>query len=184
MNRAETRKRETPPARDAATLVVVIPLELVGVRVEIPANTPMVLLRELDERHRLLPIYIGSPEASAIHYALEGLEPPRPLTHDLFLTTLHELGAEISQVVVTEMRERTYYAELHLTTADGPKVISSRPSDAIALAVRSGAPLFATDELIDEVGQEPPPEPEDEAEEIIDEFKDFIENVSPEDFGS
>jgi bifunctional DNase/RNase len=162
----------------------VIPLELVGVRVEIPANTPMVLLRELDDRHRLLPIYIGSPEASSIHYALEGLEPPRPLTHDLFLSTLQALGAEVTKVVVTEMRERTYYAELHVKAPDGTHVISSRPSDAIALAVRSGAPLFATDELLDEVGQEPPPEPEDEAEEIIDEFKDFIENVSPEDFGS
>ncbi len=161
-----------------------VPLELVGVRVEVPANTPMVLLREQEGRHRLLPIYIGSPEASAIHYALEGVEPPRPLTHDLFLITLGELDAEITKVVVTEMRDRTYYAELHLKTAAGEKAISCRPSDAIALAVRCGAPLFADDDLIDEVGQEPPTEPEDEAEEIIDEFKDFIENVSPEDFGA
>lgn len=161
-----------------------IPLELVGVRVEIPANTPMVLLREQEGRHRLLPIYIGSPEASAIHYALEGVEPPRPLTHDLFLLTLDELGAEVTKVVVTEMRDRTYYAELHLASPAGDKVISCRPSDAIALAVRCAAPLFADESLIDEVGQEPPSEPEDEAEEIIDEFKDFIENVSPEDFGA
>ncbi len=161
-----------------------VPLELVGVRVEIPANTPMVLLREQDGRHRLLPIYIGSPEASAIHYALEGVEPPRPMTHDLFLLALDELGAEITKVVVTEMRDRTYYAELHLASPSGDKVISCRPSDAIALAVRCAAPLFAYESLIDEVGQEPPAEPEDEAEEIIDEFKDFIENVSPEDFGA
>ncbi len=159
-----------------------VPLELVGVRVEVPANTPMVLLREQEGRHRLLPIYIGSPEASAIHYALEGLDPPRPLTHDLFLNVLGELGAEIERVVVTEMRERTFFAELHLTTANGNKVVSSRPSDAIALAVRCAAPLFASEELIDELGQEPPEEPEESAEEIIDEFKDFIENVSPEDF--
>lgn len=149
-----------------------------------PANTPMVLLRESDGRHRLLPIYIGSPEASAIHYALEGVEPPRPLTHDLFLNVLGELGVTVTHVVVTEMRERTYFAELHLSTAAGEKVISARPSDAIALAVRCGAELFASNELIDEVGQEPVAEPEDEAAEIIDEFKDFIENVSPEDFGS
>ena len=159
-----------------------VPLELVGVRVEMPANTPMVLLRETEGRHRLLPIYIGSPEASAIHYALEGVEPPRPLTHDLFLVVLHELGASVTQVVVTEMRDHTYYAELHLETPDGPKIISARPSDSIAIAVRCAAPLFVSDELIDEVGQEPPAEPEDEAAEIIDEFKDFIENVSPEDF--
>jgi hypothetical protein len=160
----------------------VVPLELIGVRVEVPANTPMVLLRESDGRHRLLPIYIGSPEASAIHYALEGVVPPRPLTHDLFLIALGELGATVTQVVVTEMRDRTYFAELHLATADGERILSARPSDAIALAVRCGAPLFASDQLIDEVGQEPALEPEDDAAEIIDEFKDFIENVSPEDF--
>jgi uncharacterized protein len=161
-----------------------VPLELVGVRVEIPANTPMVLLREQDGRHRLLPIYIGSPEASAIHYAIEGVVPPRPLTHDLFLSTINELGAEVTSVVVTEMRDRTYFAEIHLQTPTGEKVISSRPSDAIALAVRCAAPLYASDELIDEVGQEPPVEPEEDASEIIDEFKDFIDNVSPEDFGA
>ena len=161
---------------------LVVPLELVGVRVEIPANTPMVLLREQEGQHRLLPIYIGSPEASSIHYALEGLEPPRPLTHDLFLITLHELGATVDKVVVTEMRDRTYYAELYLKVGDAEKVISSRPSDAIALAVRCDAPLFASEELIDDVGQLPPEEPESDADEIIDEFKDFIENVSPEDF--
>lgn len=149
-----------------------------------PANTPMVLLRESDGRHRLLPIYIGSPEASAIHYALEGVEPPRPLTHDLFLNVLGELDTTLTSVVVTEMRDRTYYAELHLVTPTGEKVVSARPSDAIALAVRCGAALFASNELIDEVGQEPVPEPDDDAAEIIDEFKDFIENVSPEDFGS
>lgn len=159
-----------------------VPLELIGVRVEMPANTPMVLLRESDGRHRLLPIYIGSPEASAIHYALEGVVPPRPLTHDLFLNVLGELGTTVDRVVVTEMRNRTYYAELHLVTPSGEKIISSRPSDAIALAVRCGAGLFASKELIDQVGQEPVPEPDDDAAEIIDEFKDFIENVSPEDF--
>jgi bifunctional DNase/RNase len=160
----------------------VVPLELIGVRVEIPANTPMLLLREAEGRHRLLPIYIGSPEASAIHYALEGVVPPRPLTHDLFLNTLAALGATITQVVVTEIRDRTYFAELHLATAAGDQVISARPSDAIALAVRCAAPMFASESLIDEVGQEPTLEPEDDADEIIDEFKDFIENVSPEDF--
>ena len=160
-----------------------IPVELVGVRVEVPANTPMVLLREQQGRHRLLPIYIGSPEASAIHYALEGIEPPRPFTHDLFLTTVDELGASIDKIVVTEMRDRTFYSEIHLVTRDGSKIISSRPSDAIALAVRCGAPLFAAEELLDEHGQEPAEEPEEDAAEIIDEFKDFLANVDPEDFG-
>jgi hypothetical protein len=157
-------------------------MDLVGVRVEIPANTPMVLLQEREGEHRLLPIMIGGAEASAIHYALEGVEPPRPLTHDLFVNVLQTLGTVLDRVVVTEVRDHTFFAELHLTTPTGPQVISSRPSDAIALAVRFGASLFAEEELLDEVGQVPAPEPEDEAEEIIDEFKDFIEHVSPEDF--
>jgi len=159
-------------------------MELVGVRVEIPANTPMVLLQEQQGEQRLLPIYIGSPEASAIHYALEGVEPPRPLTHDLFMSVIGELDCSLDSVVITEVRDHTYYAELHLTTPSGEKVISSRPSDAIALAVRCEAPIFAADQLLDEVGQIPEPEPEEEAEEIIDEFKDFIDNVSPDDFAS
>lgn len=159
-------------------------MELVGVRVEIPANTPMVLLREMGGRQRLLPIYIGSPEATSIHYALEGVVPPRPLTHDLFLETIETLGARLDKVVVTEMREHTFFAELHLETGSGPQVISSRPSDAIALAVRCEAPLYADDALVDEVGQDPPVESGEEAEEILDEFHDFIENVSPEDFAS
>lgn len=159
-----------------------IPLELVGVRVEVPANTPMMLLREQGGAHRLLPIYIGTPEASAIHYALEGVEPPRPLTHDLFLITLGELGATIEKVVMTDMRERTYLAEVHLSSPAGDKVISARPSDAVALAVRCDAPLFASDELMDAEAQDAPAEPEDDAAEIIDDFKDFLDTVSPEDF--
>lgn len=153
-------------------------------RVEIPANTPMVLLQEQDGTHRLLPIYIGSPEAASIHYALEGVEPPRPLTHDLFVTVLGNVGASLSKVVVTEVRDHTYHAELHLIVDDEEQVVSSRPSDAIALAVRCEAPLYAADDLMDEVGQIPEPEPEEEAEEIIDEFKDFIESVSPDDFAT
>ncbi|WP_394930175.1 bifunctional nuclease family protein [uncultured Ilumatobacter sp.] len=142
----------------------------------------MMLLREQDGDRRLLPIYIGTPEASAIHYALEGVEPPRPLTHDLFLITLGELGATVDQVVVTEMRDRTFHAEVYLSSPSGDKVISARPSDAVALAVRCNAPLFATDELMAAEAQEAPAEPEVDAAEIIDDFKDFLDNVSPEDF--
>lgn len=160
-----------------------VPLELVGVRVEVPANTPMLLLREATGRHRLMPIYIGTPEATAIHYAVEGVVAPRPLTHDLFMQTLTELGVTLEQVVVTEMREHTYFAELHLRRADsGLTVMSSRTSDAVALAVRCDAPMMATEELLDLVGQDPTPEPEEAAEEIIDEFRDFIDHVKPEDF--
>ena len=117
----------------------------------------MVLLQEQQGEQRLLPIMIGGAEASAIHYALEGMEPPRPLTHDLFVNVLQRLGVTLDRVVVTEIRDHTFYADLHLVTPSGPQIVSSRPSDAIALAVRFGAPLFAAEELLDEVGQRPPP---------------------------
>lgn len=142
----------------------------------------MMLLKEQDGANRLLPIYIGTPEASAIHYALDGVEPPRPLTHDLFLVTLGELGTTVDKIVITEMRDRTFHAELHLSGAAGEKIISARPSDAVALAVRCNAPIFASDELMDSEAQDAPPEPETDAAEIIDDFKDFLDNVSPEDF--
>ena len=159
-----------------------VELELVGVRVEVPANTPLLLLREIEGRQRLVPIYIGNPEATAIHYAIEGLQPPRPLTHDLFVETLRALGVELRQVVITEVRDHTYFAELHLQRPDGEvAVVSSRTSDAVALAVRCGVDILAADELVDEVGQEPAGE-EEQAEEIIDEFRDFIDHVKPEDF--
>jgi uncharacterized protein len=168
----------------------VLSLELLGVRLEQPANSPVLLLREREGQRRVLPIYIGGPEAAAIAYALEGATPPRPLTHDLLCNVLQELGATLSRVLVTEYREHTYYAELHLDRGGQELVISSRPSDAVALAVRTGAPLFATETLLDAAGQlvdenddtdgdaeNAPPE------EILEEFRAFIEDVKPEDFG-
>ena len=156
-------------------------MRVVGVRVELPANQPILLLRETSG-DRYLPIWIGSVEATAIALEQQGVKPARPLTHDLFVNVLQNLGVNLERVEVTEIRDHTFYAELHLSTPTGPKVVSSRPSDAIALAVRFGAPLFASDELLDEVGQVPAPEPEDEQEEIIDEFKDFLKTVNPDDF--
>ena len=94
----------------------------------------------------------------------------------------HAAGDIASKIVVTEMVNRTFFAEVHLSSPSGDTSISARPSDAIALAVRCGAPLFALDELMDDQGQEPPVEPEEEAAEIIDEFKDFLEDLNPEDF--
>jgi uncharacterized protein len=161
------------------------PVELVGVHIEVPANTPMMLLQEIDGDRRLLPIYIGHPEAAAIHHALEGLEPPRPMTHDLLLTVMEELGGTLREIAVTEVRDHTFIAELHLDSDDGELVISSRPSDAVALAVRRQVPIVAANELLDEAGQIP--EPDDDgtgAAEIIDEFKDFIESVNPDDFAT
>ena len=138
-------------------------MELVGVRVEVPANTPIVLLRETEGRRRVLPIYIGGPEAAAIALRPRGgraapAADPRPVRN-----VLDELGAALERVVVTELREHTFYAELHLTVAGAPLTVSSRPSDAIALAVRTGSPIFAEEGVLDEAGQEaegrPPPSP-------------------------
>jgi bifunctional DNase/RNase len=161
----------------------VIEMEVLGVRVEVPANTPVLILREDVDPHRLLPIYIGGPEASAIHQALEQIEAPRPLTHDLFASVLGELGWTLSQVVITEVRDHTFYAELHLTGPAGEtKTVSARPSDAVALAIRLDTPVFAEEDVLEVAGQEPEPEAAED-EEILDEFRDFIEHVSPEDFG-
>lgn len=165
-------------------MALVVPVELLGVRLELPANTPILLLRESVGRGRVLPIYIGGPEAAAIAYALEGVVPPRPLTHDLMKTVLEELGATLERVVITDMVDHTYFAELHLSLGGTSHVISSRPSDSVALAVRTGSPLFIEDKVLDAYAQEPEPEEEAEEvqEEILEEFRDFIEHVNPEDF--
>ncbi|MCU1397472.1 MAG: hypothetical protein JWN62_581 [Acidimicrobiales bacterium] len=163
-------------------------MELVGVRIEVPDNTPVLVLREQEGRKRVLPIMIGTAEATAIHYALEGVVPPRPLTHDLFIDVLTAVGATLQRVLITELREHTYYAELSLQTPNGARTVSSRPSDALALAVRSGADIFATEELLDAVGQDAAVaavlDDEDEDESILDEFRDFIDSINPDDFSS
>jgi bifunctional DNase/RNase len=159
-------------------------MELVGVRVEVPANTPVVVLREQEGAHRLLPILIGTPEASSIHAALEGIESPRPLTHDLIVTLFGELGASLTQIVITEIRDHVFYAELHVDVQGTVHVVSCRPSDAIAVAVRTGSPIYASDEILAEAGQSPALEAVAEEEAIIDEFRDFLDDLNPEDFQS
>jgi bifunctional DNase/RNase len=159
-------------------------MELLGVRVELPANTPVVMLREEGEGARVLPILIGGAEASAIHTALEGIVPPRPLTHDLAVTVIQSLGATLERVLITEVRDHTFYAELHLRTPSGQTVVSSRPSDAIALAVRVSAPIFAEEALLDEAAVAAPEAVEDGGDEeaILDEFRDFLDDITPDDF--
>ena len=162
-----------------------IELELIGVRVELPSNTPVVVLREVEGRQRQLSIFIGGPEATAIAFALEGVDTPRPLTHDLFCNVLGELDTTMERVVITELRDTTYYATLHLVTGDRTQEISSRPSDAIALAVRTGCPIFAQEDVLDEAGFVEETTSEDESpEDVVEEFRQFIDNVSPEDFAS
>ncbi len=162
-------------------------MQLLGVRVDPAANAPLILLQETEGQRRVLPIYIGGPEASSIDLALRGTVAPRPLTHDLLVNVLGQLDVQLAQVVVTELVEHTFYAELVLRSTEGEQRVSSRPSDAVALAVRTGTPIWASESVLDAAGQVPSDdgdEAEEEAEELVDEFRQFIENISPEDFGA
>ena len=155
-----------------------VPVELIGVRIELPSNTPIVLLRERGS-DRYLPIWIGAGEATAIALALEGVEAQRPLTHDLLTSIVAELGATVSRVVVTELRGGIYYADLVLGRNGSELVVSSRPSDAIALAARTGASILVHPGVLDEAGVEIRDEDEEDA---VARFRSFLESVSPEDF--
>jgi len=155
-------------------------MALMGVRVEVPTNQPIVLLRE-EGGSRYLPIFIGPPEATAIVYALQGMDTPRPMTHDLFTTVLAESGVVLEQVEITELHDGTFFAEITLRRGDQSLRISSRPSDAIALAVRMDheVPILAAEAVLDEAGVLFEPEDTDTD---IEEFREFLDQVSPEDF--
>jgi uncharacterized protein len=156
---------------------MLIELELVGVRVELPHNQPIVLLKE-QTGYRFLPIWIGAPEATSIAFALQGVAMPRPLTHDLLRNVLADLSVGVERIVVTELKEGTFYAEIELVQNGQTVKVSSRPSDAIALAVRATVPIFAEEAVLAEAGIEI----EDEDEQEVERFKQFIDSVSPEDF--
>jgi bifunctional DNase/RNase len=157
----------------------VIRLSLIGVRVEVPTNQPIVLLRE-EGGTRFLPIFIGSPEATAIVYALQGMETPRPMTHDLFKTVLDDMAVRLERVDITELHDGTFYAEIELQQDGETKRISSRPSDAIALAVRYGEiPIYADEAVLDEAGVL---FEADEEEQEVEQFREFLDSVTPEDF--
>jgi uncharacterized protein len=157
-----------------------VPVELVGVRIELPTNTPIVLLREVGGE-RFLPIWIGATEAAAIALAMEGVEPQRPMTHDLLRDITVGLGARVERVVLTDLRDGIYFADLVLLRDGTQTIVSSRPSDAIALAVRTTAPIFVNPSILDEAGVEI--RDEDEEEEVA-RFRSFLSEVTPEDFES
>ena len=160
-------------------------MTLVGVRVELPGTNPIVLLREASGARRLLPIFIGGPEATAIAFALENVVPPRPMTHDLMKLLLDDLGVTVERIVVTELRESTFYAEIQLQAGGRSHQVSSRPSDAIALAVRAGTPIFASEAVLDEAAYPATSDDDDDREEeVVEQFREFIEKVNPEDFGA
>jgi bifunctional DNase/RNase len=166
-----------------------VEMRLADVRVSLPTNNPVVLLEEVGGSRTLF-IFIGNPEADAIVKAMRGSTPPRPLTHDLFRDVLVTMGAQVERIVVTELRldnegNGTYYAELHLRLGEKIQVVSSRPSDAIALAARLGSPIFVDDAVLDAEGVVlQSEEPEEGQEELVEQFHDFIEGIRPEDFAS
>ncbi len=150
-------------------------MEVVGVRVEMPTNQPIVLLKET-QGERYLPIWIGPMEATAIAYAQQGLVPVRPLTHDLLRDILEALDVQLRTVNITALRNGTFFADLIFSNG---KEVSARPSDSIALALRTGATIFAAEEILEEAGIAIPDEQEDEVEK----FREFLDTISPEDFG-
>jgi bifunctional DNase/RNase len=151
-----------------------------GVSFDMVGKQPIVLLKAVDT-NKFLPIWIGHPEAAAILMKLQGASTPRPMTHDLLFDMLGELEVNCSRVSVTELRENTFYASITLSVNGREVEIDSRPSDALALAVRSGAPIFAAEDVIAESAIEFEHEVED-TEEVVDKFKEFLDRVTPEDF--
>jgi uncharacterized protein len=158
-------------------------MTIYGVSFDPLGKQPIVLLKTADA-NRFLPIWIGHPEAAAILTKLRGEPTARPMTHDLFTSVLGELDCEVVQIAVTELREATFYARITLKRGDVTLEIDSRPSDAIALAVRTDSPIFAADAVIEsssiEMEEDQAPDPESQ----IEEFKRFLEDVRPEDFGT
>jgi uncharacterized protein len=157
-------------------------MQIYGVSFDMVGKQPIVLLKTVDG-NRFLPIWIGHPEAAAILMKLQGAQTPRPMTHDLLNVMLEQLEAKCERVSVTELRDNTFYASITISVNGSEIEIDSRPSDAIALAVRCQAPIFAAEEVIDESSIEFEHEVEDQ-EEVVERFKDFLDEVSPEDFAA
>jgi uncharacterized protein len=156
-------------------------MTIYGVSFDLVGKQPIVLLKTLDG-NKFLPIWIGHPEAAAILMKLQGASTPRPMTHDLVTEILGELEARVVRIAVTELRENTFYAQITVQR-DGTEIeIDSRPSDAIALAIRADAPIFAADEVIEESAIEFEGEEVEDTEQVVEKFKDFLDNVTPEDF--
>jgi len=152
----------------------VIDVDVIGVRVEMPANQPVLLLREVAGA-RYLPIWIGAVEATAIAFAQQGIEPPRPLTHDLIRDLLEHFNKSLQAVHIVALEDGVFYAEL---VFDDGSVLSARPSDAIALALRTGAVTKVADEVFAVAGVDAPADEEDEVEA----FREFLDSISPDDF--
>ncbi len=161
-----------------------------GLAMEATSGVPLVVLREDDAPHRLLPIFIGGPEAAAIALAVSGQASPRPLTHDLMAALVQSLDGHLDSVEVTDLREGSYLATLSVHGPAGEQRLDTRPSDAIALAVRLGAPVFVADQVLDEAGTLPAAEGDeavmDDAtiDQTVDEFRAFLDDIDPSQFAA
>ena len=156
-----------------------IELSLVGVRVELPSNQPIVLLKETGGE-RYLPIWIGAVEATAIAFALQGIETPRPMTHDLMRDILEETQTHVERILISELVDQTFFAVIRMASNGQVTEVSSRPSDAIALAVRINAPIYASEDVLEQAGIEL----RDDEETEVEKFREFLDQVNPEDFAT
>jgi bifunctional DNase/RNase len=167
-----------PAARESFLLQQ---MQIYGVSFDMVGKQPIVLLKTVDG-NKFLPIWIGHPEAAAILMKLQGASTPRPMTHDLLSDVLDQMEAKCERVSVTELRDNTFYASITISVNGSEVEIDSRPSDALALAVRVSAPIFAAEDVIEESAIEFEQEGLEDPEEVVEKFKDFLDEVSPEDF--
>ncbi|MDA2981734.1 MAG: bifunctional nuclease family protein [Actinomycetota bacterium] len=149
-------------------------VEVIGVRVEMPSNQPIVLLKEVDGI-RYLPIWVGAAEATAIAFAQQRLTPPRPLTHDLIKNIIDNLGTSVDSVQITHLADGVFYSKILM---DKGIEVSARPSDSIALALRTGSPIYGTEDVFNSAGIEIP----DQADDQVEAFREFLDQINPEDF--
>jgi len=161
-------------------------VRIVSLSVDASSNQPVIILKPVDDEEssaRLLPIWIGHPEAASILLALQNIEPPRPMTHDLLNNVVSTLGRQVTRVEITHLEAGTFYAAIFLEDESGTVVVDARPSDSIALAVRAGSPIYVAEQVLDEAavtsGQSDPSEDE---EVQVQQFRDFLESVDPRDF--
>jgi bifunctional DNase/RNase len=165
-------------------------VDLVGIHVEANSGVPLVLLREQEAPHRLVPIFVGGPEAASIAVALSGQAPPRPLAHDVMATLVRELAAHVDAIEVTGVDDGSFQAAISVTGPDGEHRLDTRPSDAIALAIRVGAPVFVSDDVLEfasaTLTEEPDGDAIDDAEidDAVAEFRDFLDDVDPASFAN
>lgn len=157
-----------------------IEVEVVGIRLELPANQPVLVLRDLDNS-RYLPLWIGTSEATAISLALEEVLPPRPLTHDLLVEVIEHLDDQVLSAAITELVDGVYYAQLEFANHG---VVSARPSDAVAVAIRCGVPIFVSADVLDEAGMDVVADDEisEDPDEELEKFRAFLDEINPEDF--